>query len=194
MCSHQAGGQPGEGEATADLLKLLMDRVSQAEQNYRDLQRRQRRFGLAALLLLPLGMVLSGVGASGPDGADVQRAEPAARAQQQEQLLARLPAGRRDEVKRFEEQVQWLGAYMHTLDGFDPGAAVALFLSKMVASMEVMPEMSRQMQAMNANMAAMPAILAELRMMNAQMAVISHSMDSTMGRAGAMMPWVPFGP
>ena len=196
------------------LMERLLERLTQSEQRCYDLERRQRRLVLALclILLLPLVAVLSGfhpVGAAAQAVAPTVAAAPAAvtnpatvatpaeagdRAKLRAQLLDKLPADKRAEVINFEEQVQWLGAYMSTVEGFEPGAAVALFLAQMSGNMAVMPEMSKQMQLMSANMAAMPAILAELRAMNAQMSVITRSMDSTMGRAGAMMPWMPFAP
>ncbi len=186
------------------LVERLLERLTQSEQRCRELERRQRRLllGLFLILLIPLVAVLSGfqpVGAAAPTAvaAPVAVAAPAEagdRAKMRVQLLDKLPADKRAEVIKFEEQVQWLGAYMNTVEGFEPGAAVALFLAQMSGNMAVMPEMAKQMQLMSANMAAMPAILAELRAMNAQMSVITRSMDSTMGRAGAMMPWMPFAP
>jgi hypothetical protein len=47
---------------------------------------------------------------------------------------------------------------------------------------------------MTGQMAAMPAIAAELAQIGAQMRVITAAMDSTMGRAGRMIPWMPFSP
>lgn len=186
------------------LVERLLERLTQSEQRCCELERRQRRLllGLFLILLIPLVAFLSGfqtVGAAAPTAvaAPVAVAAPAEagdRAKMRAQLLDKLPADKRAEVINFEEQVQWLGAYMNTVEGFEPGAAVALFLAQMSGNMAVMPEMSKQMQLMSANMAAMPAILAELRAMNAQMSVITRSMDSTMGRAGAMMPWMPFAP
>jgi hypothetical protein len=192
------------------LVERLLERLTRAEQRCRDLERRQRRLvlGLFLILLIPLVAVLSGYHQVGTAAAQTTAAQPAVAipaavaapaeagdsAKLRAQLLDQLPADKRAEVIRFEEQVQWLGAYMKTVEGFEPGAAVALFLAQMSGNMAVMPEMSSQMQLMSANMAAIPAILAELRAMNAQMSVITRSMDSTMGRAGAMMPWMPFAP
>ena len=61
-------------------------------------------------------------------------------------------------------------------------------------SMNTMPSMEQQMRTMSGQMGALPAIVAELAQINAKMHVITATMDSTMGRAGRMMPWMPFSP
>jgi hypothetical protein len=55
--------------------------------------------------------------------------------------------------------------------------------------MESVPQMHAEMQVMNARMNALPFIANEVAGMNAKMGVITADMDSTMGRAGRMMPW-----
>jgi len=54
--------------------------------------------------------------------------------------------------------------------------------------------MEQQTRTMRGQMGPLPAIAAELNQINAETHVITASMDSTMGRAGRMMPWMPFAP
>jgi hypothetical protein len=83
---------------------------------------------------------------------------------------------------------------MQTWDPGQAGAVVALMLFKMSQSMDTMPSMEQLMRTMSGQMGALPAIVAELAAINAKMNVITATMDSTMGRAGRMMPWMPFSP
>jgi len=66
---------------------------------------------------------------------------------------------------------------------------VAVMLGRMAKSVEAVPEMRMEMQVMNAKMNALPVMTAEIQGMNAKMGVMAAGMDSTMGRAGRMMPW-----
>ncbi len=119
---------------------------------------------------------------------------PEERRAQREALLAALPANTRHELQDFERQVDWLTRYMQTWDENTAGAVVALMLYRMSENMNAMPSMEQQMRTMSAQMGALPAIVAELNQMNAKMTVITGTMDSTMGRAGRMVPWMPFFP
>jgi hypothetical protein len=83
---------------------------------------------------------------------------------------------------------------MQTWDQGQAGAVVAMMLFRMAESMSTMPSMEQQMRTMSGQMGALPAIVAELNAINAKMHVITGTMDSTMGRAGRMMPWMPFSP
>jgi NAD-dependent SIR2 family protein deacetylase len=67
-------------------------------------------------------------------------------------------------------------------------------LFRMAKTMENMDSMEQNMRTMSAQMASLPAIVVELNQINAKMSVITHNLDSTLGRAGRMMPWMPFGP
>jgi hypothetical protein len=49
--------------------------------------------------------------------------------------------------------------------------------------------MHAEMQVMNGKMNALPFLASEVAGMNAKMGVMAADMDSTMGRAGRMMPW-----
>lgn len=117
-----------------------------------------------------------------------------ARAQQREQLLALLPEDKRQELEQFAHEAEWLGQYLRTLAPDEAGALVALMLFRMAKTMENMGSMERNMRTMSAQMASLPAIVVELNQINAKMSVITHDMDSTLGRAGRMVPWMPFGP
>lgn len=116
------------------------------------------------------------------------------RAAQRAKLLTTLPPDRRRELESFERELTWLRDYMQTWDQGQAGAVAALMLFKMAQSMSSMPEMQEQMRTMSGQMGALPAIVAELSAINAKMHAIAASMDSTMGRAGRMMPWMPFAP
>ena len=111
-----------------------------------------------------------------------------------EKLLAELPADTRRELDSFQRQVDWVSRYMQTWDPGTAGAVIALMLYRMSKSMDTMPSMEQQMRTMSAQMSALPAIVAELNQINANMTVITGTMDSTLGRAGRMMPWMPFSP
>jgi hypothetical protein len=180
-------------------LSCVLDLLARSEARCRDLERHQRRIyaGLALVLTLSLGATVAGLsGAVAEDKPLGRGSEPTAmdlEARRQD-LLATLPADKRRQVEDFAGQVQWLSAFMHASPDFDAGAAVALFLSMMVRDIGAVPGMYQEMQVMNARMAAVPAMAAELQGINAKMSVITGAMDSTMGRAGRMMPWMPFSP
>lgn len=110
------------------------------------------------------------------------------------ELIAMLPAEKRRELDAFEREVDWVNGYMQTWDQGKAGAVVAMMLYRMAKNMDTMPSMEQQMRTMSAQMGALPAIVAELNQINAKMNVITGTLDSTMGRAGRMMPWMPFSP
>ena len=103
--------------------------------------------------------------------------------------MAMLPAGERARLEEFEQKVAWVSQYTRSSPQFDAGAAIALFLGNMAKAMESVPLMHAEMQVMNAKMNALPFMANEVAGMNAKMGVITADMDSTMGRAGRMMPW-----
>jgi hypothetical protein len=106
-----------------------------------------------------------------------------------EQLIAMLPAEERARLEAFEQKVGWLGQYMRSSPQFEPGPAIALFLSQMAQDMGSVPKMHAEMQVMNGKMNALPVLANEVMAINAKLGVIAANMDSTMGRAGRMMPW-----
>lgn len=119
---------------------------------------------------------------------------PEERTAKRAELLAALPEDARVKLQSFEQEVDWLNGYMQTWDEGRSGAVVAMMLYRMSQNMNAMPSMEQQMRTMSAQMGALPAIVAELNQINAKMHVITATMDSTMGRAGRMMPWMPFSP
>jgi hypothetical protein len=125
--------------------------------------------------------------------------DPESRATMREELIKGLPDEKRQRLERFEQEVRWVSQYMQTWDKGMEGAVVALMLYKMSNSMESVPQMYDQMKVMNSLMTAMPAMATEMQRMNANMSVITantgvmtQNMDSTMGRMGRSMPWVPW--
>ena len=179
-------------------LSRVLDLLAHSEARCRDLERRQRKLYAGFALALTLGLSATLVGLSGAvaeDSPQNRAAEPAADLEARRQaLLAKLPADQRQEIGDFAAKVQWLTEFMRASPDFDAGAAVALFLSMMVRDISAVPGMYQEMQVMNARMAAVPAMAAELQGINAKMSVMTNAMDSTMGRAGRMMPWMPFSP
>lgn len=157
---------------------------------------RARRWSLAGLALAAAVGFGAGVYVAGPA---LAQAPAVARAAQpmpssapgatREQLLAALPAAERARLDAFEQKVTWVSQYMRSSPQFDAGAAIALFLGDMAKAMESVPQMHAEMQVMNARMNALPFMANEVAGMNAKMGVITADMDSTMGRAGRMMPW-----
>lgn len=119
---------------------------------------------------------------------------PEERANRRAELISMLPADKQRELVTFEQEVEWLSGYMQTWDEGKAGAVVAMMLFRMARSMDTMPSMDQQMRTMSGQMGSLPAIVAELNAINAKMHVITAAMDSTMGRTGRMMPWMPFSP
>jgi hypothetical protein len=153
--------------------------------------RRRSLLGLALAAALGFG---AGAYIASPAGAQTQpyagaALQPTAPGPTHDQLLARLPPEQRTRVQEFERRVGWLSQYLRSSPQFDAGAAIAVFLSDMATAMESVPRMHAEMQAMNAKMNAMPVLANEVAGMNAKMGVVAANMDSTMGRAGRMMPW-----
>jgi hypothetical protein len=124
-----------------------------------------------------------------PVGVATVQTPAAASPQTRDQLMAMLPPEDRARLQEFEQRVSWVSRYTRSSPDFDAGAAIALFLGEIVKSMESVPRMNSEMQAMNAKMNALPFLANEVAGMNAKMGVMTADMDSTMGRAGRMMPW-----
>ena len=190
--------QPHAGLGLADAVQLLAEelRATRAEA-----RRQRRRLGAMALAL---GLLVGALGWSLIPASSLAEAprpsqqlsspSPEERAARRAHLLALLPADKQHQLESFEREVAWVTGYMQTWDQGQAGAVVAMMLFKMAQSMNTMPSMEQQMRTMSGQMGALPAIVAELAQINAKMHVITATMDSTMGRAGRMMPWMPFSP
>lgn len=186
-------GQRGENQ--------LLEFLAATEHRQLALERRVHRQSLLIGFLLSVLLLAAGVGLSGAiagNGGQAGTGQSPMSGQQaverREQLLQMLPEDKRVELEQFEAKLGWLSQYMGTMDNFNAGAAVAMFLSEMSANMSAMPKMHREMQAMNVQMSAVPVMAAEMRVINAQLGIITRDMDSTMGRAGRAMQWMPFQP
>jgi hypothetical protein len=188
----------GEGGLEAAVRLLAEElRATRAETH-----RQRRRLGAMALAF---GLVLAILGWTVMPSSSLAEASktlqmqttsmsPGERAGQRAELLAKLPGDKQRELESFEREVAWLNGYMQTWEEGQAGAVVAMMLFKMARSMDTMPSMEQQMRTMSGQMGALPEIVAELNQINAKMHVITATMDSTMGRAGRMMPWMPFSP
>jgi hypothetical protein len=181
-------------DATADVSRLTAT-VERLASSLDRLERRQRRAKAiaAAGLLAVAGLLLGGHLLNAAQAQATPPAaprDPAAAAAEREELFKRLDADQRREIERFEQDVAWVSQYRRLYgDQFDPAAMVAVMLGRMAKSVEAVPEIRMEMQVMNAKMNALPVMTAEIQGMNAKMGVMAAGMDSTMGRAGRMMPW-----
>jgi len=180
---------------TAAEVSRLTTTVERLADSLERLERRQRRTrGIAAAALLTVAGVLLGghmlnaaQAQATPSAAPL---DPAAAAAAREELFKRLDPDQRREVERFEQDIGWVSQYRRLYaDQFDPAAMVAVMLGRMARSVHAVPDMRTEMQVMNAKMNALPLMAAEIQGMNAKMGVMAAGMDSTMGRAGRMMPW-----
>jgi energy-converting hydrogenase Eha subunit F len=164
--------------------------------------------GMAYLTLSPVDQLLTRVfppklASTDPEAAAVRRTE----------MLAALPDEERLKLQRFEQRLGWVTRYLDVSPEFNAGAAVAHVLADMSRSMDVIPDMATQMvamnqemrgmsakldalpgmardvQGMNEKMNALPVLATEVQGMHVQMSVMASGVDSTMGRAGRMMPW-----
>jgi hypothetical protein len=184
----------------------LVHSLAQAEARRERAMRRQRwlLFGVAALFVVlfwtgrdPGSIAHAQIPL--PSGASNAPLDPQTRARMRESLIDQLPDEEREKLYVFEQEVKWVSQYMQTWDEGMEGAVVALILRDMANSMEAVPGMYEQMQVMNSLMNSMPVVATEMQRMNAQMSVITanmgvmtQNMDSTMGRMGRSMPWMPW--
>lgn len=62
-------------------------------------------------------------------------------------------------------------------------------MQAMNAKMQALPVLTTEVQGMNGKMSALPVMATDVQGMHAQMSVMAAGMDSTMGRAGRMLPF-----
>ena len=188
--------QPTLGEESLRLI-LLELQSARAETRHQSSRLRLMALGLGLMAILAGWSGYQAISSAEPQAPVTAPATPMsreARAAQRRELLAMLPEETRAELEIFAQQAEWLDQYMHTWEPDQAGALVALMLFRMTKTMDTLPEMEQNMRVMSGQMAALPAIVGELNQINVKMSVITSNLDSTMGRAGRMMPWMPFAP
>ncbi len=108
---------------------------------------------------------------------------PDAAAAERQRLMQALLPEKRARIEAFEKDQQWISDYIAATENFDAGAMIALFLSNMSESVEVMPDlyaelrsmteevrvMNSEMHTMNDKMSSIPVLAAEVQGMHAQM-------------------------
>lgn len=184
-------------------LQTALELLGESQENCRRLEATQqvlqRRMALQTIALLVAALVaIISVASARPDTTTSIDAEApimaVAALSERDRLLQGLPPAERMRVETFEAQVKWLSEYMSASPDFNAGAAIALFISNMANDMAAVPQMHQEMLTMSTRMAALPAMVLEMQAINAKLAVIATAMDSTMGRTGRMLPWMPFAP
>lgn len=184
----------------------LVHTLAQTEARHEREMRQQRWLLLGVVILFAVMFYVSNDSGSSayaqvPVSSDKTATQlaPQTRAKLRADLVAQLPEEKKQRLKTFEQEVTWISQYLKTWDEGMEGAVVALMLSNMAQSMEAVPKMYEQMEVMNSLMNAMPVVATEMQRMNANISVITanmgvmtHNMDSTMGRMGRSMPWAPW--
>lgn len=187
-------------------VRQLAQTLAQAEVRHDRTMRRYRLLWLGIMAQFVAILYISG--GSGPTTfaqTDPQYEMPTAQldpqspSAQREALKARLPEEMRQRLAGFEQQVEWVSQYMQTWDEGQAGAVVALMLHRIGNNMDAVPKMHQEMKTMNSLMSSMPIVATEMQRMNSNMSVITanmglmtHNMDSTMGRMGRMGRWMPW--
>jgi hypothetical protein len=180
----------------------MLDLLRRSQENQHALMRehlealRRARRQLAVMVIVAVAALASVPiwATGGPTTPGTGMAVSGSAAPDRDALMSMLSDDERAQLEDFEQRLLWLSQYMRSNPEFDAGAAVALFLFEMANDMSSVPRMHQEMQVMNSRMAAVPAIVAEMQAINAKLAVMTGAMDSTMGRAGRMFPWMPFAP
>jgi len=112
--------------------------------------------------------------------------DPEAAEAERQRLMDELLPEERDRIETFEHQQQWVSDYIAATEGFDPGATIALFLSNMARSVEIMPDlytevrsmtdavriMNDEMRTMNGKMSFIPVLATEVQGMHAKMGAL----------------------
>lgn len=192
-------------QLSADIARLTL-LTTRSEARLKDLERRRRWL---SVLILGGGLLAFLVGhfSAGPQSAQADSGLGAAAGQVEQALERRAQAAitelsgfEEKERQRFSEIIAGVRQDLNRAkDGaFEPGIAVAVILHDMKQMLEAVPRMAddmhrmtNDMHEMNQKMSAVPAMAAEMNLMNRQMGVMSQGVDSTMGRMGRMMPWMP---
>jgi hypothetical protein len=79
------------------------------------------------------------------------------------------------EVRAMRQEIQSINAQMLSMNG----------------KMDALPMLADDVRELNGKMNALPVLATEVQGIHRQAAIMAAGMDSTMGRAGRMMPWIP---
>ncbi len=93
-------------------------------------------------------------------------------------LEHKLAGSVREERQKFKSMISSVRQRVNTSEVFEPTHAVAVILHDMKEMLEAVPHMANNMSQMTVDM----------HEMNMKMGVMAYGVDSTMGRAGRMMP------
>ncbi|WPL18229.1 hypothetical protein Thiowin_03290 [Thiorhodovibrio winogradskyi] len=196
---------------TTAAIKALSAALQGFEARYQASQRSERRLriGLFLSTILLLGSLALIARTAATDffarvaPPRVAQADPVAAKARRDRLLMHLSAQERARLEEFETQIRLIREYVEVSPEFDTGATVALMLSNMNRSIDIMPElhtvvaqmaadmrtMTHQMVSIEQKMNALPVLATDVQGMRDQLGVMAAGVDSTMGRAGRIMPW-----
>ena len=167
---------PPSPEVT-EALNRLSHAMEQLQSSYARSQRANRRLRVAMVLVLVLlagaayhvTLPIFELTAQIPELIpQLKKAslDPVEAREERQRLMDNLTPEQREQVSRFEEELEWLSRYLDVYPEFSAGAAVSLFLSNMSGSIKVMPDLYEQVQIMTAEVQAMND---ELHTMNGKM-------------------------
>ena len=167
---------PPSPEVT-EALNRLSHAMEQLQSSYARSQRANRRLRVAMVLVLVLlagaayhvTLPIIELTAQIPELIpQLKKAslDPVEAREERQRLMENLTPEQREQVSRFEEELEWLSRYLDVYPEFSAGAAVSLFLSNMSGSIKVMPDLYEQVQIMTAEVQAMND---ELHTMNGKM-------------------------
>jgi hypothetical protein len=172
-----------EPSDVSDALNRLSAAMEKLQDRYDSTERANRRVRIALILALAfLGVatymaispitdqlrILPQIISQAIPRLNPEMLDPETAAAEKQRLLERLTPEERVRIEEFEERQQWISDYIATSERFNPGAAIALFLSDMSNSVKVMPELYAEVHSMTE----------ELRLMNSEMQAINGKMDS----------------
>lgn len=192
---------PSSNQETADVaaaLNRLSAAMEQLQARYDVADRANRRMRIALLVILiilggatykalaPIADELSAlpqIMSKVLPGLRTSTLDPETAAAERQRLMESLSPEGRARIESFEDQQQWISDYIAATEGFDPGATIALFLSQMAESVQVMPDlyaevrsmidevriMNNEMRAMNEKMSSIPLLAREVGGMHEQM-------------------------
>lgn len=183
-------------------IRLLTQTVESGERRMRRMETRITRITLVLLTVFGLAgyftfaLVSTSVAVAEPQGV-LQRLEHGV-AELTHEEAAKIKAREEREKQKFHHMMEQMRANMNKVGKIEPLHSVAIILKDMKEMLEAVPRMADRMDTMNVailqmneKMSAMPTMAVDMHHMNGKMGIMSHGVDSTMGRMGRMMPWMP---